>query len=87
MQEGVPWCRSKMTMDYLKSEKVTVLDWPGNFPELNHEKSVACRQETINECHVEVRGGDLKGHGQLLFERNRKVDAQTSARGRLEKGK
>jgi transposase len=35
MQDGAPCHRSKKVMEVLKKEKFSILDWPGNSPDLN----------------------------------------------------
>ena len=35
MQDGTPYCRSKIVNQFLKSKKIQILYWPGNSPDLN----------------------------------------------------
>ena len=35
MHDGAPCHRSKLVSQYLSKENVTVLEWPGNSPDLN----------------------------------------------------
>jgi transposase len=39
MQDGAPCHRSKMVMEVLKKEKFSILNWPGNSPDLNPIKN------------------------------------------------
>ena len=35
MQDGAPCHRSKIAKEYFKEKKITLLQWPGNSPDLN----------------------------------------------------
>ena len=35
MQDGAPCHKAKIVSNFLKSEKIKVLHWPGNSPDLN----------------------------------------------------
>ena len=35
MQDGVPCHRAKIVTQFLKAQKINILDWPGNSPDLN----------------------------------------------------
>jgi hypothetical protein len=37
LQDGAPWHKSKVMMNYLKEsqEQFSIMDWPGNSPDLN----------------------------------------------------
>ena len=40
MHDGVPHHRSRIVADFSKIQKVEVLQWPGNSPDLPYSKSV-----------------------------------------------
>ena len=35
MQDGAPCHRAKIVTQFLKTQKINILDWPGNSPNLN----------------------------------------------------
>ena len=35
MQDGAPCHRAKIVTQFLKAQKINILDWPGNSPDLN----------------------------------------------------
>ena len=35
MQDGAPYHRAKIVNQFLKAQKINILDWPGNSPDLN----------------------------------------------------
>ena len=35
MQDGVPWQLSKVATEVMKKNKISLLEWPGNSPDLN----------------------------------------------------
>ena len=35
MQDGVPCHQTKVATEFLKGNKISVLEWPGNSPDLN----------------------------------------------------
>ena len=40
MQDGAPYHCSKTVTDFFKTNKITLLEWPGNSPDLNPIKNL-----------------------------------------------